>query len=609
VSRRTPAHSTLLLSRALGAGRLAWSAAPGPAAATIALAVLTGAIPVASGWCLKVLLDELVHGRAANVTLVEIAAAGLAVAAVVIAVATNVAVYVATLTRRRLRVTIQERLFDRVNAFPGLAPFEDPVFLDRLRLAVDAGQRVPEEVLSSAINLMRNGVQLLGFLLTLLAIWPPVLAVLAVAAIPTILLQLALGRRRAQLAADIAGRGRRQGFYRYLLTDVRSAKEIRLFAIGSFLRRRMSDELRAATKEESAVDAWAFRVETGLKLIAGLVMLASVGIAAHLGLRGTLSVGDVSIFLAAVGGAEATVAGVASLVAMTYQGLMLFGNFEALMTDRSADTMSGLPPAPALRIGIELRDVWFRYGPDRPWVLHGVSFTMPAGSAVGLVGVNGAGKSTIVKLLCRLYEPEKGQVLWDGVDVRELDVASLREHVGAVFQDFMAYDLTAAENIGIGKLDHLHDLDKIRTAAADAGVDGGLSALSGGYATLLSRTFRPRSDEVGTSALSGGQWQRVAVARAFLRTNADLLILDEPSAGLDAAAEAALHQRLRTLRRGRTALLISHRLGGLRDADQIVVIDGGRVVECGSHDELTARSGVYARLYSLQAAAYSPAAG
>src|SRR6266511_51730 len=211
VSRRTPAHSTLLLSRALGAGRLAWSAAPGPAAATIALAVLTGAIPVASGWCLKVLLDELVHGRAANVTLVEIAAAGLAVAAVVIAVATNVAVYVATLTRRRLRVTIQERLFDRVNAFPGLAPFEDPVFLDRLRLAEDAGQRVPEEVLSSAINLMRNGVQLLGFLLTLLAIWPPVLAVLAVAAIPTILLQLALGRRRAQLAADIAAGGHQGG--------------------------------------------------------------------------------------------------------------------------------------------------------------------------------------------------------------------------------------------------------------------------------------------------------------------------------------------------------------------------------------------------------------
>src|SRR5690606_14293873 len=209
----------------------------------------------------------------------------------------------------------------------------------------------------------------------------------------------------------------------------------------------------------------------------------------------------------------------------------------------------------------------------------------PYGSTVGLVGLNGAGKSTLVKLLCRMYEPQRGRILWDGRDIADADPAELRRRISAVFQDFMTYDLTARENIALGDLSRLDDAEAVARAAAAVDVHQDLGALPRGYDTLLSRTFLP-DDGAGDAVaqLSGGQWQRIAAARAFLR-DADLYILDEPTSGLDAEAEALLHERLRERHRDRTALLISHRLSAIRDADRIVVLVKGRVAERGRHHE------------------------
>ncbi|MEV4299750.1 ABC transporter ATP-binding protein [Microbispora rosea] len=241
-------------------------------------------------------------------------------------------------------------------------------------------------------------------------------------------------------------------------------------------------------------------------------------------------------------------------------------------------------------------------------MLRGVDLVIPHGASIGLVGVNGAGKSTLIKLLCRMYEPQRGRILWDGVDLGAMAPEDLRSRITAVFQDFMTYDLTARENVGVGRLESLGDLDAIRRAARPAGVDDALAALPYGYDTLLSRIFVGLDDD-DRAQLSGGQWQRVAVARAFLREEADLMILDEPSAGLDPEAEHALHERLMSLTVGRTSLLISHRLGALRDADEIVVLDGGRIAERGPHAALLEHGGVYARLFALQSAAYRDAPG
>jgi ATP-binding cassette subfamily B protein len=235
-----------------------------------------------------------------------------------------------------------------------------------------------------------------------------------------------------------------------------------------------------------------------------------------------------------------------------------------------------------------------------------VNLTLPRGSVVALVGLNGAGKSTLVKLLCRFYDPDRGSIRWDGVDVREMPVADLRQRIGVLFQDFMCYDLTAAENIGFGDLGALHDRDRIVDAARRAGVDRAVERLPRGYDTLLSRIFSdPDGDDTDAGAgLSGGQWQRLALARTLLRSDRDLLILDEPSAGLDAEAEHAVHERLRTHRAGTTSVLISHRLSAVRRADAIVVLAHGRIVEHGTHAELMTLGGRYARLFELQANGY-----
>jgi ATP-binding cassette subfamily B protein len=219
------------------------------------------------------------------------------------------------------------------------------------------------------------------------------------------------------------------------------------------------------------------------------------------------------------------------------------------------------------------------------------------------VGANGAGKSTLIKLLCRLYDPERGAILWDGADIRELRAADLRARISVTFQDFVCFDLTAAENIGLGDLAAAHDRELVRAAAQVADLDEVLSGLPQGYDTLLSRDFTNGSDGPAAT-LSGGQSQRMAVARAALRGSADLLILDEPSSGVDPETEHRIQRALRRSASGRTRVVISHRLSSIRDADVIVVLADGRVAESGTHDELMAADGRYHRMFSVQAAAY-----
>ena len=263
---------------------------------------------------------------------------------------------------------------------------------------------------------------------------------------------------------------------------------------------------------------------------------------------------------------------------------------------------------PPLRRGIELRDVWFRYSDNHPWVLRGVNLVIPHGCTTALVGLNGAGKSTLVKLLCRFYDPTRGAILWDGVDLREVEPAQLRDRISAVFQDHMNYDLSAAENIAVGELSALDDRTRIEAAAVTAGIHDTVHALPNGYDTLLTRIFfGAGGDEDNGDAgvvLSGGQWQRIALARAFVRDRRDLMILDEPSSGLDPQAEGEVHARMREHRRDATSLLISHRLNTVKNADVIAVVEDGLVVELGSHAEVMAAGGTYARLFRLQSAGY-----
>jgi ATP-binding cassette subfamily B protein len=321
---------------------------------------------------------------------------------------------------------------------------------------------------------------------------------------------------------------------------------------------------------------------------------------------GDLTVGDVSAFVASVSGVQAALVALVGGIAGAHHALLMFGHHQevsGLADDLPAATLP--PRASPPQWGIELRDVWFRYDDGHPWVLRGVTMTIPEGRSVALVGLNGAGKSTLIKLLCRFYDPTRGAIYWDGVDIRGLPVGELRRRMGVLFQDFMTYDLTAAENIGVGDLPALHDRPRIHRAARAAGVHEHIAALPRGYDTLLSRIFHEEDEDSGAGVmLSGGQWQRLAFARSLMRGDRDLLILDEPSAGLDAEAEHHLHQQLARYRKGRTSVLVSHRLSVVREADAIVVLSEGRIAEQGTHARLIQADGLYARLFALQADGY-----
>lgn len=586
---------------------LAWQARARAVSLIVALTLVGGGLPVATAWVTKLVLDRLAAGRFEAALLVVLAAV-LGGLGIVAAVHPHGIKYTEAELRRGLRLETQDRLYRAVNRFKGLARFERPEFRDVLRLAREASSEAPQAVVGGVLGIGQSLITVVSFLVTLFVLSPAMAGLVLLAAVPGLFVELKLARRRADLMWRMSPASRRQFFYETLLTELQPAKEIRVFGLGRFLHGRMLTELGKVNREERLLDASELRRQVALAAMGAVIAGAGLVWAVSQAAAGQLTVGDVSMFVAAVLGVQGGLASAAGRVGWVRESLLRFGHYLDVV-ELPPDLPEPSVPRRVgpLRHGLELRGVWFRYGDRQPWVLRDIDLKIPHGQAVALVGRNGAGKSTLVKLLCRLYEPVRGAVLWDGHDIRELPVEELRERLGVLLQDFMVYDFTAAENIGLGDLAGMDDRERVETAARLSGVDGAIAALPRGYDTLLSRIFfgeEDRQDPDTGVLLSGGQGQRLALARVLMRGGRDLLILDEPTAGLDAEAAYQIHERLREHRAGRTSLLVSHRLNTVRDADVIVVLDGGGIVERGSHGELMAAGGHYAGLFRLQAAGY-----
>ncbi len=585
------------------AAALAWSSGPGRLLLRVALTLVSAAVPVAIAWLTKIVLDRLTTVDEPLLTPVLL----LAAAGVVAAVLPHLVQYLEAQVLRAIDLTARQRLYAAVARMPGLRRLEDPRFQDRLALAGETGATGPSEVVTSVLAAAQGLLMLAGFVVTLAVLNAWMLVPIVLAAVVALDGQLRLSRYRARLHGQLGHASRREMFYAQLLNSTSAAKEVRLYGLGGLFAARMVKELLWANARRTRMDRRELVVQGLHALVATVVAGAGLVWAVQAARAGRLTIGDVSIFVVALAGVQDGLTILISSAGRLHEALLMFGHYRHVVTaEPDLEVQAGRDAGPLTR-GVELRDVWFRYGDDLPWVLQGVSLTIPAGQSIALVGENGCGKSTIVKLLCRFYDPDRGAVLWDGVDLRDLAPDELRRRIGTVFQDYMCYELSAADNIGLGDLTVMQDRERVRRAAQRAGIDPALAALPRGYDTMLSRAFdNPLHDDPGTGVmLSGGQWQRVALARALLRERADLLILDEPNAGLDAEAEHEVHQQLQRHRAGRTSLLISHRLSTVRDADTIVVLDAGRVVEQGTHQELTATDGRYAHLFHLQAAGYA----
>jgi len=612
------------LLRALG---LPWRCAPGLAAFQLLETVSAGLVPVAAADLTAALIDGLTAARhdrdaiALTVAVIGVTALG--------ALLQYISLYAGKELARRITLRTQQELFGAVAAIDDLAELEDPVFHNQVRLAQQAASAGPQQLVGGVLAIVQGSITTVGFLLSCLTFAPVSTALLVASAAPGIVAQWRLTRSRARAIEASAPYSRRQLFYTLLLVDLRAAKEIRLFGLGPRLLRRLRAETEQAQRLDRSVDRATLRADGSLSLFTAAASgVALVLVVANIA-EGRTPVGELAVLIAALAGVQAGIAGVFGQIANLSQTLQLFSHYTRLL-DRSRGPAARVSAAaqqpaavsaiqPANRrdgTGIRFESVWFRYHDEAPWVLRDLSLLMPPDSVVGLVGLNGAGKSTMAKLLCGLYQPTRGRITWDGADIGELPVTELRTRVSAVFQDFMTYDLSAHDNVALGSRDpgaggatqagFGASREAVTAAASAAGLHELLSALPAGYDSMLSRIFADdgppgRSRDLHGVQLSGGQWQRVALARAAMRPDARLFILDEPSAGLDPLAEADQREQLHALLTGKIGLLIGHRLDGIRRADLIVVLRDGCIAEQGTHDALMRSDGEYARLFRTQA--------
>jgi ATP-binding cassette subfamily B protein len=509
---------------------------------------------------------------------------------------------------RQVSLNVQSAVYGKLNSLAGMAPFESPAMYDTIQLGVQGAQTGLEQMFTILVSLLRSAITLVMFLGILLLFNPLLTALVVLSALPQLYLQLKMGRQRFGLAYDNSPKQRLIGYYSHLLSSADFAKELRLLNLGGYFlsafQRLVKNVNQAQRAQQQRESLW----QAGLSLLSNGVSSLAFVIVAIQAFRGFLTIGDVTLYTNAVAGIQGALAGIIYAFGSIHESTLFFSHYTSLM----ALPQPIFIPAKAQRLlplqhHIELRGVSFRYSAEQPWVLKDISLRIPAGSCLALVGLNGSGKTTLVKLLTRMYDPTEGQILWDGVDIRQFDVVELRERMGAIFQDFVRFDLTAFENVALGNIDGFQNGDwaltaaLVEQAAMKAGVHETIEKLPRGYQTVLSRWLTEEGQSID---LSGGEWQKIGLARLFVRQKADFLILDEPTAALDAQAEYDVYSRFIDLVNGRTSLLISHRFSTVKMADAIAVLENGRITEYGPHDALLALNKIYARLYNLQAERY-----
>jgi ATP-binding cassette, subfamily B, bacterial len=534
-------------------------------------------------------------GARQEVLLVVFAILGLALAAHLVG---SYVAYLGALIGLELTAKISEQVMTKGTQMD-LQTYEDPPSYDRLQRAFQesAGGR-PYEIFNNLIQTVKNLVVLISVSAALFDWHPWAALITLLSPLPAAAVQTFYGKREYEVEFARAQQRRKTLYFQWLTTRDITFKEIKLFGLGRYF----VEQYRQLIRSFFVVDRQLTRRQVGWSAAAGLLgVLGATGAMALAMLSATKTgaMGQLAGFLQAISSVSGSTSGLLMGVAALYQSTLFTGNlFDYLTLPESTITGGTRPFPPRLHYGIEFRNVTFVYPGTQARALDRFSCFIPAGQCCAIVGQNGAGKTTLVKLITRLYEPTTGRILIDGHPIEEYDLDDLRRNIGVIFQDFIKYELTARENIGFGRVEALHDGGRIHRAALASGADEVVSGLENSYDTVLGRQFEDGAQ------LSGGEWQKVALARAFMR-GAPILILDEPTASIDAEAEAEIFGKLRDIAVTATSIVIAHRFSTVRIADRILVIEGGRLAEQGTHTELMALGGIYAYLFKLQAAGYA----
>ena len=573
---------------------------------TLACILLFNAFaPAALAWLtMKVIVDGVVEAATTASGWLALVVPLAAVFAIwmINAGLSSVDVIVRRVLQQKTEVLESVKLLEK-SATLDIAFFETPRFYDHLHQAVNHRWYV-HLVANQSLSLLQQGISLVAMLGLLSVLHPVAIAVLLSTALPSLLLQGRFAKRRSEFFDEMARNSRVQEYLHDLLTSRQSAAEVRVFGLARHFVDRFLDLARIQVNTFWNRERRILGVDVCLSALS-LVGTALIWVFAVIQAVGSrISLGDLTLVFTASMQCRSQLEGLVNSIGQVFEGVLMasrYFQFIDLDPRSAAGTLttgqSARPvPRPFAR-GLELRDVGFTYPGSERAVLDGLSFTIPAGAKVAIVGENGAGKTTIVKLLSRLYDPTAGAVLLDGTDLRDYDLNDVRGAVSVVFQDFVRYEFSVADNIGFGDVRDVDDRERIEATARRTGAHDTVVALPQGYDTMLGKTYDEGVD------LSGGEWQFLAIARALM-SNAEILILDEPTAALDALKEQELYERFATLTEGRTVVFISHRFSTVRMADAIVVLEDGHVTESGSHEELVALGGKYSRMYKTQAARY-----